>query len=239
MRVQCRRCSRASARPRCRPPYGDIINADVAILAGTNTTANHPGRVLLLQAGQATRDDADRDRPAPRADRRARRHLLPDQARHRRRVLQRRDARGDPPRPRRPRVHRARVSNYGELAAMVRQYPPERAAQICGIDADTIRASRGSGAGRRGRHLLGYGDLPAHDGDRQRALPDRDVLDHRQRRPPGHRAAPAARAEQRAGRLRRRPDPDVLSRLPAGRTGRGRASASRRRGAASSTPRPA
>ena len=33
----------------------------------------------------------------------------------------------------------ARVSNYGELAAMVRQYPPERAAQICGIDADTIR----------------------------------------------------------------------------------------------------
>jgi formate dehydrogenase major subunit len=31
-----------------------------------------------------------------------------------------------------------RVSNYGELAAMVRQYPPERAAQICGIDADTI-----------------------------------------------------------------------------------------------------
>ena len=32
-----------------------------------------------------------------------------------------------------------RVTNYGELAAMVRQYPPERAAQICGIDADTIR----------------------------------------------------------------------------------------------------
>ena len=33
------------------------------------------------------------------------------------------------------------------------------------------------------------------------------------------------------------PDPDVLSRLPAGRAGRGAASASSRRGAASSTPR--
>jgi formate dehydrogenase major subunit len=32
-----------------------------------------------------------------------------------------------------------RVTNYGELAKVVRQYPPERAAQICGIEADTIR----------------------------------------------------------------------------------------------------
>ena len=31
--------------------YGDIINADVAILAGTNTTANHPVASSLLQAG--------------------------------------------------------------------------------------------------------------------------------------------------------------------------------------------
>ena len=36
-------------------------------------------------------------------------------------------------------------------------------------------------------------------------------------RPPRHRAASAARAEQRAGRLRRRPDPDVLPRLQVGR----------------------
>src|ERR671913_552774 len=32
-----------------------------------------------------------------------------------------------------------RVENYGALAAMVKAYPPERAAQICGVDADTIR----------------------------------------------------------------------------------------------------
>jgi formate dehydrogenase major subunit len=42
--------------------------------------------------------------------------------------------------------------------------------------------------------------------------------------PTGHRAAPAARAEQRAGRLGRRADPDVLPRLP-GRRPRGRAAA--------------
>jgi formate dehydrogenase major subunit len=39
----------------------------------------------------------------------------------------------------RPRLHRAAVDNYGALAALVREYPPERAAQICGVDADTIR----------------------------------------------------------------------------------------------------
>ena len=197
-----------------------------------------PGRLLVLQAGQAPGDDADRDRPAARADRRARRHLLPDQARHRRRVLQRRDARGDPPRARRPRVHRRagqQLRRAGRDGAAVpararrpdlrhrrRHDPPHRAAV---------------GRGGRGRHLLGDGHLPAHDGDRQRALPDRDVLDHRQRRPPGHRPAPAARAEQRAGRLGRRPDPDVLSRLPAGRAGRRPRALRGRRGAASSTPR--
>ena len=31
------------------------------------------------------------------------------------------------------------MTNYGELAKLVKQYPPERAAQICGIDAATIR----------------------------------------------------------------------------------------------------
>ena len=32
-----------------------------------------------------------------------------------------------------------RTTNYSELAKMVQQYPPERAAQMCGIDADMIR----------------------------------------------------------------------------------------------------
>ena len=34
---------------------------------------------------------------------------------------------------------RDRVTNYGELAKLVKDYPPERAAQICGVDAATIR----------------------------------------------------------------------------------------------------
>ena len=40
-----------------------------------------------------------------------------------------------------------RVTNYGELAKTVREYPPERAAQICGVDAGRPSArSPGSGA---------------------------------------------------------------------------------------------
>ena len=64
---------------------------------------------------------------------------------------------------------------------------------------------------RRARHhLLGHGRLAAHPRHRQRALPDRAGADHRPGWPPRHRAASAARPEQRAGRVRRGPDPDVL-----------------------------
>src|SRR5207253_1367982 len=55
---------------------------------------------------------------------------------------------------------------------------------------------------------------------RHRALPDRAGADDRASRPSRHRPASAARPEQRAGRLRRRPDPDVPAGLPAGRTHR-------------------
>ena len=99
-----------------------------------------PRRLVVLQAGAPARHQADRRRPAARAGRRPRRHLLPDQAGHRRRVLQRRactrssgsawsTASSSP----------SASTNYGELAKIVKQYPPERAAQICGVDADTIR----------------------------------------------------------------------------------------------------
>ena len=33
----------------------------------------------------------------------------------------------------------SRTSNYGEVAKVVKEYPPERAEQITGVDADTIR----------------------------------------------------------------------------------------------------
>ena len=97
----------------------------------------------------------------------------------------------------------ARTSNYEALAATVADYPPERGEQITGVPADAIRrvVARLWGEAGAGDHLLGHGHLPAHDRHRQRALPHRDVRDHRQRRPARHRAAPAARPEQRAGRL--------------------------------------
>ena len=70
---------------------------------------------------------------------------------------------------------------------------------------------------RKRDHLLGHGRVAAHPRHRQRALPDRAGADHRPDRPSRHGAASAARPEQRAGRLRRRPHSDVLPRLQVGR----------------------
>ena len=177
-----------------------------------------PGRLLVLQAGAPARHQADRRRPAARTGRRARRHLLPAQARHRRRLLQRRHARGHPARPGRPRVH-PRPRDELRRAGQARQAVPAgaRRPDLRHRRGDDPRGRAALGRGRRRRHLLGHGDLPAHDGHRQLALPDRDVRDHRPRRQAGHRPAPAARPEQRPGRLRRGPDPDDVPRLPARR----------------------
>ena len=99
-----------------------------------------PGRIVVLQAGASARHQAGGGRRAPRAHRQPRRHLLPDQAGHRRRVLQRRDARDHQARAGRPRVHRAA---HDELRASSpswsRTIRPSAAAQICGIDASSIR----------------------------------------------------------------------------------------------------
>ena len=145
--------------------------------------------------------------PRGRPDRRARRHLLPAQARHRRRVLQRGDARGDPARAGRRGVHRrAAPRTSTRWRRTVADYPPERAEQITGV-----RRRRHP----RGRAALGRGAAPAiifwgmgisqhtTGTDNARCL-IAHVRDHRQRRPARHRAAPAARPEQRAGRLGRR-----------------------------------
>ncbi len=203
--------------------YGDIINADVAILAGTNTTANHPVASSFFK--QARRRgtklivvDPRRERVAEHADIFCQLKPGTDVAFYNG-VMHEVIRLGLVDRE----FIRDRVTNYGELAKLVKDYPPERAAQICGIDADDDPRSRATvGRGRSGRHLLGHGDLPAHDGHRQLALPDRDVRDHRPRRQARHRPPSATRPEQRAGRLRRGPDPDDVPRLPARRQ-RGRA----------------
>src|ERR687894_711282 len=119
--------------------YGDIVNADVAILAGTNTTANHPVASSFFK--QARRRgtklivvDPRRERVAEHADIYCQLKPGTDVAFYNgvlheviRLGLVDRD------------FIRDRVTNYGELAKLVKDYPPERAAQICGIDAATIR----------------------------------------------------------------------------------------------------
>ena len=179
-----------------------------------------PGGQLVLQAGPPPRHQGHLRRPAGVHGGRARRHLRAAQAGHRRGVLQRGDARGHPARADRPGVHRRTArrttTSWPARSPTTRRSGPPRSPAW--TRTPSARSPGLWGEAGAGGHLLGDGDLPAHHRHRQRPLPDRAVLDHRQRRAPGHRAAPAARAEQRAGRLGRRAGPDVLPRLP----GRGR-----------------
>jgi formate dehydrogenase major subunit len=119
--------------------YGDIVNADVAILAGTNTTANHPVASSFFK--QARRRgttvivvDVRRERIADHADVFCQVKPGTDVAFYNG-VMHEIIRLGLVDRE----FVAARTSNYGELAKTVKQYPPERAAQICGVDADTIR----------------------------------------------------------------------------------------------------
>ncbi len=109
------------------------------------------------------------------------------------------------------------VEGFEQIADNVKDFTPEEMEPICGIPADTLReVARTYRARRKRHHLLGHGRVAAHPRHRQCALPDRAVADLRPGRPSRHRPASAARPEQRAGRLRRRPHPDVLPRLQVG-----------------------
>ena len=216
--------------------YGDVVNADVAIVAGSNAPANHPVAASFFK--QAQRQGTTIIYVDPRADRMAEHADIFCQLKPGTDVAFYNGIMHE--------VIRlglvdkeyvaARTSNFDALAATVADYPPERAEQITrGARRRHPRGGAALGRGARRDHLLGHGDLPAHDRHRQRPLPHRHVRDHRQRRPARQRSAPAARPEQRAGRLGHGPDPDVLPRLPAGgRAGRARAF----RGGLGHRPRP-
>jgi mannitol/fructose-specific phosphotransferase system IIA component len=77
--------------------------------------------------------------------------------------------------------------------------------------------------GEKRRDLLGHGHLAVQQRHRQRAGADPPGAAHRAHRAAGHRAEPAARAEQRAGRIRRRRHALPLSRLHGGGQGGERA----------------
>ena len=102
----------------------------------------------------------------------------------------------------------AHTEGFEELKRHVAEFPPEAMAEICGIDAETLRSVARLYARRPCRHhLLGHGHLAAHPRHRQRPLPHRPGPGHRTGRAAGHRAPPVARPEQRAGRFGRGPDP--------------------------------
>jgi formate dehydrogenase major subunit len=119
--------------------YGDIVNADVAILAGTNTTANHPVASSFFK--QAKRRgtklivvDPRRERIADHADVYCQIKPGTDVAFYNgvmheviRLGLVDRQFIAD------------RTSNYDALAKLLEDYTPERCEQITGVDADTIR----------------------------------------------------------------------------------------------------
>ena len=119
--------------------YGDIVNSDVAILAGTNTTANHPVASSFFK--QARRRgtklvvvDVRRERIANHADVFCQIKPGTDVAFYNG-VMHEIIKLGLVDRE----FIAQRTTNYAELAKMVKDYPPERAAQICGVDASVIR----------------------------------------------------------------------------------------------------
>jgi formate dehydrogenase major subunit len=119
--------------------YGDIANADVALVAGSNTTANHPVASSFFK--QARRRGTKLLVVDPRAEKMSEHADLYCQIKPGTDVafyngvmheiirlgLVDRD------------YVASRTSNYEALEKVVADYPPERAAQISGVSADEIR----------------------------------------------------------------------------------------------------
>ncbi|HEX4100465.1 MAG TPA: formate dehydrogenase subunit alpha [Pseudonocardiaceae bacterium] len=138
--------------------YGDVLNADVAIITGSNATANHPVASSFFK--QARRRGTKIIYIDPRADRVADHadiycQLKPgtdvafyNSVMHEiiRLGLIDRDYIAN------------RTTNYDELARTVADYPPQRAAQITCIDADMItEVARVWGSARAGIIFWGMG----------------------------------------------------------------------------------
>ncbi len=119
--------------------YGDVANAEVVIITGSNPTANHPVASSFFK--QARRNGTKIIYVDPRAS------TVAEHADYHCQVKPGTDVAfynaimhevirlGLIDRD----FIRERTSNYDELARTVADYPPERAAQITGVDADLIR----------------------------------------------------------------------------------------------------
>jgi formate dehydrogenase major subunit len=138
--------------------YGDIINAEVAIVTGSNSPANHPVASSFFK--QARRNGTTIIYVDPRADKMADHADIYCQLKPGTDVAFYNGV-----------MHevirlgltdeefiRARTSNYEALAANVANYPPERAEQITGVPADVIRrVARAWGGAKAGIIYWGMG----------------------------------------------------------------------------------
>ena len=133
----------------------------------------------------------------------------------------------------------ARTEDFEALARTSRATAPRRWRRSAASPAATLRDVARAFATPQGvDDPLGHGrPQHVHGTDNARCLIALCAAD-RPDRPARHRAAPAARPEQRAGRVRRRADPDDAARLPARDRRRRRAPRSRRCGARRSTGSP-
>jgi assimilatory nitrate reductase catalytic subunit len=139
------------------PPcsYEDIDHADCLLIAGSNTAWAHPVLFRRIEDARAANpNEADRRRSAPHRHRRGRRPAPGHPARHRHRALQRHAARAAVGRPGRRDYIRAHTEGFDALKAMVRDYTPAMAADICGVKARTSSPPRAGSARRRPRCRL-------------------------------------------------------------------------------------
>jgi formate dehydrogenase major subunit len=138
--------------------YGDVVNAEVAIVTGTNTTANHPVASSFFK--QARRNGTTVIYVDPRADKMADHADIYCQLKPGTDVafynglmheLIRLDLVDHD-------YIANRTSNYEALKRTVADYPPERAEQITGIPADVIRrVARTWGEAKAGIIFWGMG----------------------------------------------------------------------------------
>jgi formate dehydrogenase major subunit len=152
--------------------FGHARHADLLLLTGTNTTANHPVAATFFKQAvkRGTRMIVIDPRYAPIADHatwycklrpgtdvafyNAVMHVLIAEGM----------ANGD--------FIRARTENYDALRTLVAGYPPERVAELCGVDAETIRAiARAIGTARNMMIFWGMGiSQHVHGTDNARCL---------------------------------------------------------------------
>ena len=113
------------------------------------------------------------------------------------------------------------TEGFDELKATIMDFTPEKMEPVCGIPAETLReVARLYARAKASIIFWGMGiSQHVHGTDNARCLIALALMTGQVGRP-GTGPASAARPEQRAGRLRCRPDPDVLARLSAGRTHR-------------------